>query len=105
MERIPDRTDIILVEVIFKPKIEIAGTVKYTYKGGEYELENLKEIGKNFPYSSFPVNSMEYALYPLGTSSALNPGGILSILNKYIKDPSVKITITAKNDFKFKGIF
>ncbi|MDO8573678.1 MAG: hypothetical protein Q7R77_02910 [Candidatus Daviesbacteria bacterium] len=80
IEIIPDSTDTILVPIIFKPKIEIAGTVKYTYKGGEYELENLKEKGKDFPYSSFPVNNMEYALYPLGISSALNLGGTVSIL-------------------------
>ena len=49
MERIPDTPDTILAAVIFKPNNEIAGTVRYTYKGGEYEAENLKSNGLRKP--------------------------------------------------------
>src|SRR3989338_2017578 len=59
------------------PISEMNGTTKYAYNAGRQSSYARNSRGKGYPYSSVPVLRIEYALYPMETSSSERLGGTL----------------------------
>ena len=98
---VPKKAAVNLTENSFSPNRAIKRILEYIGTGNLQSPNDLKKIGAETPYSSFPVVKRLYALTPILASSAKNPLGTDDSIKIRNKNPIKIIRDSIKTEQYF----